>query len=1013
MDQDQGQTKGDDRNPVLQPGESLGNFRVTKCLCAGLIANYYQAQHARDLHEVTIAVLHQRVKASADFMKRMNLLQKKVQLMDHEGIPQINEYDEIGGKVCLFMDPVDGQSLTAYFADRAAEGKGLEADETARILVQLLGLVGYMHSKGVDHRDIDSGLIFIREDGSLSLLGIGLKAALGVQSFEQVVSASVCPIAGEQSAEHLSSFDVMSPEYKSGIEEDNRVDLYCLGVLGYWLLTGQKPNHARYKAPSEFVGGLPAHWDPFFEKMLERDRDQRLQSCRSASLRLQDTDTNPVVVKGGLIQRQIDRIPVPKGVRARGKRATRIYQLTTIGLVGVPLFALAAQFMLSALVEEDVSRSDVAQRVAGDQIPQLELRVTPASAKVDFVGFDKSFILQSGRLELSVVPGEYELQVSAPEHVGQRKKVVISEDAEFTKRMTFQLEEQRLRLSLRSEPFARFYLVDSETGAIELGQAGEDGLFEFDRQSPKGDFRIVARKPGYQEAALSSNFIEERASAKKGQAGDAPVFDLSLVTLPATLKITSEPSGARIGLKGEYIGVTPLTLVELEPSDKVVVTAEKEGFRPQQRQIRMKPGVERSIDFGALVPRSGEIKVELAFEGSDLDSARQLREDTVIRVGEASYPVDSEAIQAIPEGRHTVRAEHPLYFSDSKEVTLRDGEEKSIRFQLQARPATVRLSYPDGLSPKVSAGGRQLEIQDGKIRVPANKTLKLEARIRDHLTLVRQLRLKPAESVNWDINPVRIKPPQIGQDWTVPYVGIRIVWVPAGEFQMGSPPPEQGRLPNEGPRTSVTLSQGFWSGVFEATQAQYEYIMGENPSTYVGSKRPVESLSWNQAETFCQRLTAVERQAGRLPEGYVYRLPTEAEWAYAGRAGTETPFHFGDRADALKGNFLGVYPREFEDGVRQGESYGTKPVGKYGRNAFGLYDVHGNVREWTKDAYAARLPGGRLTDPSPRDGRDSYTVRGGGWASAAVRARSAAREDVGKETQSDSLGFRVFLAPVR
>ena len=166
-------------------------------------------------------------------------------------------------------------------------------DETARILAQLLGLLGYIHSKGFDHRDMDSDLIFIREDGSLSLLGIGLKAALGVPLFEEVVSASVSPLNPQQSVERLSSFDVMSPEYKSGIEEDHRVDLYCVGVLGYWLLTGQKADQARYRAPSEYIGAKAAYWDPFFEKMLRRDRDQRIQSCRSALLALRNTDALP------------------------------------------------------------------------------------------------------------------------------------------------------------------------------------------------------------------------------------------------------------------------------------------------------------------------------------------------------------------------------------------------------------------------------------------------------------------------------------------------------------------------------------------------------------------------------------------------------------------------------------------------------------------------------------------------------------------------------------------------
>ena len=217
MDQDQEQTESGGSHPVLQPGERLGNFRVTKCICAGLIANYYLVEHVRDLHEATVGVLHQRASGSPELTERLDELRKTTHQMEQEGIPRIREQQEIHGRICLFMDPVEGQSLTQFFAKRGGAGSGLGAEATSRLLSQMLTLVGYMHSKGLDHRDMDSELICIREDGSLRVLGVGLKAALGVDLFEQVVSASVCPLAGDQPSDHLNSFDVMSPEYKSGI----------------------------------------------------------------------------------------------------------------------------------------------------------------------------------------------------------------------------------------------------------------------------------------------------------------------------------------------------------------------------------------------------------------------------------------------------------------------------------------------------------------------------------------------------------------------------------------------------------------------------------------------------------------------------------------------------------------------------------------------------------------------------------------------------------------------------
>jgi len=190
--------------------------------------------------------------------------------------------------------------------------------------------------------------------------------------------------------------------------------------------------------------------------------------------------------------------------------------------------------------------------------------------------------------------------------------------------------------------------------------------------------------------------------------------------------------------------------------------------------------------------------------------------------------------------------------------------------------------------------------------------------------------------------------------------------------------------------------------------------MDQMPAEFGGPKHPVDRVSWQLAQAFCEALTAREAAAGRLPAGYVYRLPTEAEWEYAARSGSNTPFHFGERADTSCGNFRGVYPRQFDAGQASTETYGTEPVGSYAPNAFGLYDVHGNVSEWTLDAYNGRLPGGRLTDPEPRTGgAGRYTLRGGSWQDFAVRVRSAARSEAGIHTESNAIGLRIFLAPVK
>jgi len=233
----------------------------------------------------------------------------------------------------------------------------------------------------------------------------------------------------------------------------------------------------------------------------------------------------------------------------------------------------------------------------------------------------------------------------------------------------------------------------------------------------------------------------------------------------------------------------------------------------------------------------------------------------------------------------------------------------------------------------------------------------------------------------------------------------RMVWIEPGEFVMGSPPDEVGRfLDKEEPQTRVTLTRGYWIGQYEVTQAEFEAVLGFNPSLFAGvSDRPVEKVSWFDALNYCAVLTERERHAGRLPEGFAYRLPTEAEWAYAARAGTTTRFSYGDDPG---------YER-LRDYAWYGGNSGLRPhpVGQKLPNPWGLYDVHGNVFEWCLDWFGD-LPGGWVIDPwGPGEGIDRI-IRGGYWDSTPAMSRSAVRVHFPPDTRISYLGFRIVLAEV-
>ncbi|HTB63137.1 MAG TPA: formylglycine-generating enzyme family protein [Opitutales bacterium] len=232
--------------------------------------------------------------------------------------------------------------------------------------------------------------------------------------------------------------------------------------------------------------------------------------------------------------------------------------------------------------------------------------------------------------------------------------------------------------------------------------------------------------------------------------------------------------------------------------------------------------------------------------------------------------------------------------------------------------------------------------------------------------------------------------------------GIKLVPIPAGTFLMGSPVDEAGRQPNEGPQTRVTLTKGFFLGATAVTQAQWKALMGSQRygSHNMGDSLPVDNMPWDEAMAFCRKLTEHEQAAGRLPPGYVYTLPTEAQWEYACRAGT-TGAYPGD-LDAMA-----WYVKNSDSGGQK-YIYTMHPVGTKQPNAWGLYDMNGNSGSWCLDWFGD-YPGGSVTDPSGPASGSRHVVRGGGPFSDAAGCRSASRFSLGLVLEPPAHGWAVGL----
>ncbi len=247
---------------------------------------------------------------------------------------------------------------------------------------------------------------------------------------------------------------------------------------------------------------------------------------------------------------------------------------------------------------------------------------------------------------------------------------------------------------------------------------------------------------------------------------------------------------------------------------------------------------------------------------------------------------------------------------------------------------------------------------------------------------------------------------------------LRMMQIPAGNFLMGSPEDELERMDREGPQHQVSVPL-FFMAQYPVTQSQWRFVaalpqvrqeLKSDPSNFKGDLRPVESVSWHEAVEFCDRLTLhTDRQ---------YRLPTEAEWEYACRAGTTTPFHFGPTLSTDYANYNGSSEKygAYGPGSRGEYREETTPVDQFeGANPYGLYDLHGNVWEWCQDHWHDNYKGAPSDGSAWIEGGDSERriLRGGSWGIGPRGCRSASRYSCRAGFRDYYIGFRVCCSAPR
>ncbi len=1024
---------------IIEDGKSFGGYTIERCLAYDMLGSLYSAVNNETRQRESLFVFPTLVGQDSAFPERFSTQTQKLCGLKHANILGFTQALIIEDKYCLTGEAFDGLNipehlmlLTGSQLSQAGSSQttNLPPAQVTPILEQVLAGLTAAHGAKVMHLNLNPTKILRGVRGEIKVYGFHFLAILGQELFEMLVSAGIPPLKLDPNRSFLGTTDILSPEARLRKTLEYRSDIYAVGVNTHWLLTGRKPT-SPYQPPSKIQPGIEAGWDAFTQRCLQRKPEDRYTTAAAALADLRNlAHLTPLALKQPLElllppeaaapppeeKKKAGKPPKPpkppkkdkppKGPRHKRQPLSMAKRLIFFGLPALLLVALVSYIYVRVMTGEDAD-SGAPVRAGEGRTPRLMLKITPALSWVYVDG--TAFQVGNGSLSLSMPKGTYTIIVESPPKYRRSTFTYITPDE--PEPLFVNLVPMWAEVDFTTAPEATIVAQPAKGAEMQLGVAYAQGNLKVTTGLGDNTYTFTATKTDYSTAKIENQKID---FTKKYR------LDLKITAKPSTVTLTSDPPGVTVMMESQVLGVTPFTTQAIPVDSDVHLTLEKQGYQSVPRRLLVAPNVNVTVDLGNLTAHMGNL--DLSFKlGGHTPTAAELRDAKIIINGN-SYPATTKHIADILEGQYKISFEQPNYDTAGQTVNITNGNTTTAAADLLPKPARVAIHTTPAVAVTVFLDNKPVAPgADGYYPLPPTQKCALRVQANNYTDAVKDFELGPNQTVDWDVALSALPPPAEGKDYTIPYLNLAMKWIAPGKYTMGSQNTEYNSTAFEGPQTNVTVPYGFWAGQFEVTQDQYQSVMGENPSAYGKGapnhgQYPVDSVTWRKAVEFTQKLTARERAANRLPTGYEYRLPTEAEWEYLARAGTTTPFNFGTEADPGKGNFKGAYPTGAGSSITSANNVtGTKPVGSYKPNAWGLYDIHGNVAEWVLDAYKSRLPGGEVTAPALQagDANARRVYRGGGWSDFASDTRSAWRDlSVPSTVASDESGLRVLLAPV-
>jgi serine/threonine protein kinase/formylglycine-generating enzyme required for sulfatase activity len=1010
-------------------GRKLGDYRLVEAIGAGAMGSVFRAENIHHKKAYALKVLRGELGRDADFRKRFFDEARVMSELDHPNIVRVHHMGEDNGVYYLVMDYVasaSGRPRSLHQELMESPTGRIAPNKVYRWAVQLAQGLAYAHRRGVVHRDIKPANVLIGSDGNVRIADFGLVKLVGREFLigqtqpsmrttnpgllqptvtaiqdrrrQAATSLDVSHTAtGDPRTPPSSDFcgtpDYMSPEVLEGREATRQSDLYSLGVAIYRMLTGKRPA-GMPKLPSKIIPGLPRRWDTVMRRCLANTLEDRYRSAEE-------------------LLKDLRRIAKPQRVwTVAGTSA-----LLAIGLVGVAGLsgvdfrgACAAVWSKVAGMVNNRSVANspsTTQRTAEDHQRDVQelcqaLKERPPFAdllqKADERVRSADGLLAEGRKSEAAAAYGQILKDIADGLGGEAERGLATlagssrvegYAAEVGPLTAKKAQADTLRGQAQYAGAANLYLAVIAETSSSLGRL---------RGQPK---------QGLQER---QKLLEELCRILKAHPEFAdPLQKADEQTQKANSLLADGKRADATGVYGEAIRDI-VDAVRNEAGRNLAVLAGFSDAREYAAQIdSLKAESTRADALGRQADYTAAVEMYLAAIGKarPILTVLQQRQEVLAARGaaekERARAEEMEADVCIcPQGTVGCTCFHKYYSQAQTLMTEGEDRLKQGRFDLASQHWSDART---GFQNAVAAALREVEKARGEwqeaLARPMPERLgqfakEMEREAGNALAAEKQGKLKTAILAYRRATRLR----GLTEELSLPLgagVKLVLVFVPAGEFGMGSPPEDGGRREEEFSRHAVTIGKSFYVGRYEVTQEQYQIVTNRNPSAFQGPSLPVDSISWHEAEQFCARLT---EQLHALGYGR-FRLPTEREWEYVCRAGSEGDYAAGNGERALRK--IGWYRDVGSSGPGR-----TRPVGQLEANRWGLYDMSGNVWEWCHDTYVASAVSDD-TNPASSDDSASRVLRGGSWNTDLFYCRSASRYGEAPETRRNDIGFRVVM----